>query len=360
MYNLVFFLLLLTILFLFYYLSRNVYNLSIFNKINNKFYRVIITIILLALIFLFFNVANTFVIYFHLIIFLIIYDIIFYFINKKRSKRNKLSHERKFVFALITTITYMLVAAFLNYHVWETKYVVYTDKKIDNNFRITQISDAHVGASFSGKGLQKHIDKINKTNPDIVVITGDFIDDSTTKQDMLDACDSLGKLKSKYGTYLVYGNHDLGYYNRDYTIEEYVNALEKNNVNVLVDEVVSINDYIYLVGRKDKRYSNRMSIDNLIKDLDTSKYIIDLNHQPNDYDNESKANVDLVLSGHAHGGQLFPLGYIGKIIKANDEFTGIHKRENTTFIVNNGISGWALDFKTGTKSEYVVIDIIEK
>ena len=86
-------------------------------------------------------------------------------------------------------------------------------------------------------------------------------------------------------------------------------------------------------------------------------YIIDLNHQPNDYTNEEKSGVDLVLSGHSHGGQIIPLGIIGKLIKENEEYYGLHKRGNTTFIVNSGMSNWAMSFKTGTKSEYSVITI---
>ena len=85
--------------------------------------------------------------------------------------------------------------------------------------------------------------------------------------------------------------------------------------------------------------------------------MIDLNHQPNDYSNEKESQVDLVLSGHTHGGQVFPLGQIGKIAKIHDEFYGMHKRDNTTFIVNSGISNWEVYFKTLTKSEYTVINI---
>ena len=353
--------LLAVVLYLFYYLVKSVYKLNIFNKINNRFYRALVSIIVLSLIFIFFNLVNSFVIYFHLIIFLLIFNIIFYFVNKKRSKKKQISHDCILYIALCTTIVYFIIGAYLNYHVWETKYEVYTSKDIGGEyFRVVQISDSHMGNSFSGKDFIKYIDRINKTNPDIVVITGDFIDDDTSKQDMIDACNALGKLSSTYGTYLVYGNHDLGYYsNKDYSSNDLVENLTKNNVTILEDEVELINDNIYLVGRKDKRYS-RMSIDELVKDLDKNKYIIDLNHQPNDYDNESKAKVDLVLSGHSHGGQFIPLGPIGKIIKANDEYKGLHKRDKTTFIVNTGISGWAIKFKTGTKSEYVVVDIINK
>ncbi len=85
-----------------------------------------------------------------------------------------------------------------------------------------------------------------------------------------------------------------------------------------------------------------------------------LDHQPNDYDNEAESGADLVLSGHTHGGQLFPLGLFGVLLGSNDKTYGIETRDNTTFIVNSGISDWAIKFKTGTKSEYGVITIKTK
>ena len=186
------------------------------------------------------------------------------------------------------------------------------------------------------------------------MITGDFIDDGTSDEDIIKSCFALSLLKPKYGVYYVYGNHDRGYYsNKGQLLTE---ELIKNNVNVLVDDIVNINDYIYLIGRNDSSHE-RKSIGELVDDIDESYYLIDLNHQPTDYDNE-KDKVDLVLSGHSHGGQFFPLGYIGKLIKENDEFYGLHKRGNTTFIVNSGMSNWELMFKTFTHSEYGVIEVV--
>jgi len=88
--------------------------------------------------------------------------------------------------------------------------------------------------------------------------------------------------------------------------------------------------------------------------------MIVLNHQPNDYDNESEVGVDLVLSGHTHGGQFFPLGPLGVLFGFNDAYYGSEEIENTTFIVNSGIGDWAIQFKTGTISEYGIIDIKSK
>ena len=99
----------------------------------------------------------------------------------------------------------------------------------------------------------------------------------------------------------------------------------------------------------------------LVNKLDKDKYKIVIDHEPNDYDNEEKAGVDLVLSGHTHGGQLFPISEVGGLFfKANDKTYGYERRGSTDFIVTSGISDWELDFKTGTKSEYVIIDVKQK
>ena len=87
------------------------------------------------------------------------------------------------------------------------------------------------------------------------------------------------------------------------------------------------------------------------------KNSIVLDHQPHDYDAQTAAGVDLVLSGHTHGGQLFPVNYMGEWTGENDKTYGLEKREHTNFIVTSGISDWAIKFKTGCKSEYVVINI---
>ena len=351
MFGLVMFLIFIILVLVIIYLFKKVLKIVSLTKINNKILLYLITLAPFLLLFILFNRVNFVVIILHLFIFISLSSLIFRLINKKY-----LLSSLPVIVGICVTIVYLGFGTYLDYHIKETVYNITTNKNIDGNFKILQITDTHVGTTLDGNGFRKHIEKISKKEADIVVITGDFVDDDTSREDMIISCAALSLFKPKYGVYFIYGNHDKGYFNyRNFNSNDLVKELEKNNVIVLKDEVKQVNDYIYLVGREDKTYQ-RKDIKELVRDIDKSKYIIDLNHQPNDYENE-KNNVDLVLSGHTHGGQLLPLGYIGLLTHQNDEFYGLHKRGNTNFIVNSGMSDWAIDFKTGTSSEYVIINI---
>ena len=358
MLNMFMFIIILLLVLMVFYVETRFLKFGFIKKINNKLLMYLITLIPFVLILVLFNYVNAVIIIFHLFIFFVIYGLIFFIIKKLFNKKSK--HYLVGYFAIFTTIIYLSIGAYLDYHIWETKYTLTTNKNISENIRILQITDTHVGTTFDGDGLSSHFDKMKNIKPDIVVITGDFVDDDTTKEDMIKSVKALNKFETKYGIYFIYGNHDKGYFNyRNFTDSELRSELMNNNITILEDQTMLINDNFYLIGRKDKTMQ-RLSIEELTKDLDKSKYIIDLNHQPNDFENEKNAEVDLVLSGHTHGGQLFPLGYIGLLTKANDEFKGLHKRGNTTLIINTGMSDWAIDFKTGTKSEYTIIDIMKE
>lgn len=352
-------LIILLLLLIIFYDIKNINNFNFIKKIKNKKLQWIIPLIPILIIMLLFNYVNSLVILIHLAIFFLISNLLIYLIKKIFKK--DFSFNLSGALAIIFTFIYLGIGAYFAYHIYETKYEIITQKELgQDNFRIIQISDSHVGTTFDGNGFYNEIKKISQIPCDLFIITGDFVDDDTTKEDMIRSCKALSLIKAKYGIYFVFGNHDRGYFNkRSFNENDLVNELEKNNVIVLKDEIKEINDYITIIGRDDKQNNNRKTIDELTNNLDNKKYLISLNHQPNDYKNEQD-KVDLVLSGHSHGGQLFPLGYIGLLSKANDEFYGMHVRGKTTFIVNSGISDWAIDFKTGAISEYVIIDIKKK
>ena len=129
---------------------------------------------------------------------------------------------------------------------------------------------------------------------------------------------------------------------------------------ILEDESVLVGGRFVLVGRKDRSNRTHAEMAALAAGLDPARYTVVLDHQPNDYAAEAASGVDLVLSGHTHGGHIFPAGPIGLAMGANDRIWGTETRGATTFVVTSGISGWAIPFKTGTYSEFVVIDITER
>lgn len=269
------------------------------------------------------------------------------------------------VLAAILSISALGYGWYLDHNVWKTEYNLTTSKAV-SKLKIAMFADSHIGTTFDAAGFAEHLKEIEKQNPDIVVVVGDFVDDDTNRENMEDACKALGQIKTKYGVYFAFGNHDKGYYGsarRGFSWAELIEELQKNGVKVLFDETVDVNGEFYLVGRKDfseerENRGNRKSMREITDELDTAKYIIVSDHQPADYKNQENSEVDLVLSGHTHGGQLFPFNSVGKWIGANDMIYGHEKRKNTDFIVTSGISDWAIKFKTGTKSEYVIINII--
>lgn len=346
------------------YIVIKISNFGFIKKIaeEKKWLKNIISFIIVLIIFLIFSyilsVINAIIMLLHLTIFLLIYGLIFRLIKRIRKKEFKYYYQGWL--SIFTTVVYLSIGFYLCHNVWQTNYEIKTNKDI-KQLRIALIADSHIGTTFDGEGFKKHLKEIEKQKPDMIVIAGDYVDDSTKKKDLITATKYLGNIKTKYGIFYSYGNHDEGYFNRrDFTKEELRSILEENNINILADEVKLVDNF-YIIGRKDKSLGNRKEMSELVKGLDKDKYMIVIDHEPSDYKNEEEAGVDLVLSGHTHGGQLFPLPIIGGLFfQVNDKTYGYERRSSTDFIVTSGISDWEIDFKTGTKSEYVIIDVKQK
>lgn len=307
-----------------------------------------------------FGAINAEIVVLHLVFVWLVCDGAYRIAEKKRGK--KFGRYYAGIFALGITVVYLTCGWYLANHVWRTPYTVETEKAV-GSLRIVQFADSHVGNTFSGEEFAGWVEDMQEENPDIVVITGDYVDDDTSWEDMAAACRALGTLETTYGVYYVFGNHDRGYYGpgyRGYGGGELAAELEKNNVTVLEDETVVLDGRFYLIGRRDRweeQAGGRASMEELTAGLDPDKFSIVLDHQPHDYDAQEAAGVDLVLSGHTHGGQLIPLNRMGEWLGLDDKSYGMEKRGNTSFVVTSGISDWVIQFKTGCRSEYVVIDI---
>ncbi len=324
---------------------------------NKKWLKYLISFLLLVLCFAacayMLSFVNAVIILLYEILFFLLFGGIMRIVNRVFKIRSKVNWQGWL--SIACSVVYFAVGWFLLHHVWQKEYNLETDK--DVSLKIALIADSHLGTSFDGAGFAEHLKTIEAQEPDLLIIAGDMVDDSSKKEDLITACKALNNLNLKYGVWFSYGNHDRGYYNnRDFSEEDLEKALSDNGINILEDEYRLVDNSFYIVGRKDSSMRDRQDISTLLEGADTSKYMIVIDHQPNDYENEAASPADLVLSGHTHGGQLFPVTYVGEWLGINDKTYGHENRNGTDFIVTSGISDWEIKFKTGTKSEYVIIN----
>lgn len=353
----------LTALASFVYLLTRFHSFSFIKALDEKsralaWLTALLLLLLTGVFWLRFNVTTLFVVLLHLMAAFLLCGLVFFLIRKLG--KISIPYDIEGAAAILLTIVYLSIGWYNGHHVSQTDYRFETAKSLKRDYRIVEIADSHFGITQTGETFTREMQRVQALNPDAVVIVGDFVDDDSDRADMIEACKALGELKTTFGVFFVYGNHDNGYYKyRNFDSQELCAELEKNGVAILTDESVLLDDSLYLVGRRDRSDRGRAPIDELMAGLDGSKYALVLDHQPNDFDAEAAAGADLVLSGHTHGGHIFPAGQIGLLMGANDAVYGASKRKDTSFVVTSGISGWAIPFKTGTFSEFVVIDIMK-
>lgn len=240
-----------------------------------------------------------------------------------------------------------------------TEYTVTSDK-FSHNYRIILITDTHYDTIQSPDVIKNKIEEMNALQPDFVVLGGDIVEEGTSKEAMQEVFQVLGNIDAKYGVYYVYGNHDKQPYTDQpaYTEKELEQAISSNGITILKDQWIAINDDLLLAGRDDAAWGNqsgRASVEELLQGADRKRYMVMLDHQPIEAEENAGQGVDLELSGHTHAGQIFPVGYIS-------EWTGTlnygeYQRDNCKVIVSSGATGWGYPIRTEGKCEYVVIDL---
>lgn len=252
------------------------------------------------------------------------------------------------VFIIITTI-----GSFNAKNSYVTSFDIDIDKpSFKERVNVIMVSDIHLGNIIKNKRLSNMIDEINSLNPDIVIIAGDIIDSDIKPFLNNNMGREFSKIKSTYGTYATLGNHDL----MTKAENQIAKILEENSVKVLRDESILINDSLYIIGRDDitiNRFSenDRASLLDLTHNLDKSKALIVIDHNPK-YINESlNANIDLQLSGHTHKGQIAPGNLVTNKMFEIDY--GYLKKDNLNVVVSSGYGTWGPPIRIGSRSEIV-------
>ncbi len=254
-----------------------------------------------------------------------------------------------------------------------TPYDVTVNKKVKDmdSLKIVLLADTHFGYSINCRHAQKMVEKINAQNPDIVCIAGDIFDnDYDAISDPEGVRDALKSIKSKYGVYACWGNHDLdepilvgftfGGKKKDQADPRMEQLLKDANIHLLTDEAELIDDKFYVVGRNDssrthKLGGQRLSPAQLTKDLDLSKPVIFIDHQPKQLQETADAGADLDLCGHTHDGQIFPGNLFIHLFWENS--FGYLKKGNMHNIVTSGAGIWGPDMRVGTNCEICPITV---
>ena len=275
--------------------------------------------------------------------------------------------KKKWILSLIALILFILIGWIL----WANTALVVNEYEIVNDripqgfdgFRIAQVSDLH-NAEF-GENNSKMIELLSQTDPDIIVITGDLID---SRQTNIEIALSFARDAMKIApVYFVSGNHEA----RVSEYEDLKMGLAEVGVVVLENQKVNITrevESVTLMGIDDPSFREsylfgdaegvaRQAIDDLQNESDG--YTILLSHRPELFDLYVETGMDLVFSGHAHGGQ-FRLPFLGGLVAPNQGFfpkydAGQFTEENTTMIVSRGVGNSIIPIRFCNRPEIVVV-----
>lgn len=262
-------------------------------------------------------------------------------------------------------------------HIKVTPYKITVDKSAPDmdSLKIVLLADTHFGYNSGAVHAQEIVDKINEQNPDLVCIAGDIFDneyDAVREPEKIS--EILRTIRSKYGVYACWGNHDLnepilaGFTfkhkkedSKQLKDPRMKRFLQSSNIQLLEDEAVLIDNSFYVVGRKDaslieKIEEKRKTPAQLTQKLDKDKTIIVIDHQPKELQDIADAGVDLDLCGHTHDGQTFPGNFTVKFLWENP--CGYLQKGSMHNIVTSGSGVWGPAMRVGTDSEICTINLI--
>ena len=261
-------------------------------------------------------------------------------------------------FVIIIASSLLIIGGFINALIPVTReYNITINKHAGQvkNLRIAAVSDIHLGSIIRKRSMKKLSGIIQKMKPDLILLLGDIVDGEIGPVLRGDLLQYFTYPESTDGLYAITGNHEfIGGAART------IPYIESKGIRILKDEMVVLEGGIQLIGRIDRdsfRFyrKERLPLGDLMKQADTSRPVILLDHQPFHLDEPAKYGVDLQLSGHTHNGQMWPINYI--TARVYELSYGYLKKKNTNFIVSSGYGLWGPRVRSGSRSEVLLINI---
>lgn len=217
---------------------------------------------------------------------------------------------------------------------------------------IVQLSDLHIGPVYSAHHLRRIIRKVNALNPDLIVLTGDQADGDFNE--FRRNISPLHDLSARLGVFACNGNHDH-YAGADRVVHE----LAALNVTTLVNAWREVMPDLIIAGIDDPSHSTkapiREDLDTTLANIPKAGAVILLAHQPHVFPQAAEAGVDLVLSGHTHGGQIVPWNLVVRRFYPNDR--GYYRNGKSSLYVSRGVGTWGPPMRIGAPAELPVFTL---
>ncbi|MDX3543059.1 metallophosphoesterase [Streptomyces europaeiscabiei] len=222
-----------------------------------------------------------------------------------------------------------------------------------HGFRIAVVSDIHLSPMLGRGFAQKVVDTINSTQPDLIAVVGDLVDGDVA--DLGPAAAPLAGLKARHGSYFVTGNHEY-----ISGAEQWVEEVRRLGLTPLENARREL-PYLDLAGVNDIAGEDEGQGPDFAKalgDRDTSRAVVLMAHQPVQIHDAVDHGVDLQLSGHTHGGQMWPMTYVAEA--ANPTLAGLERYGDTQLYVSRGAGAWGPPVRVGAPSDITVVQLASK
>jgi predicted MPP superfamily phosphohydrolase len=264
---------------------------------------------------------------------------------------------RNFLFGLAVLLSFasVIYGFFDAQKIRVKKLEIHTEKSLSNDgrIRIVQISDVHIGLIIRDKRLKVILDSVKEAKPDILVSTGDLLDGELNN--VMSEAKQFAQIKPKYGKYAVTGNHE--YYAGitkalEFTREAGFEILRDESKKVAGINIIGLEDP---TGRQLGLRKNSVSLSDLFPEKQNNEFILLLKHQPAI---REEKNFDLQLSGHTHGGQIFPFMYLTRLFFPKN-YGYYNLGENKSIYVSPGAGTWGPPVRLFAPPEITIIDLID-
>ncbi|MFE6776091.1 metallophosphoesterase [Streptomyces sp. NPDC057702] len=219
-----------------------------------------------------------------------------------------------------------------------------------HGYRIAVVSDIHLGPILGRSHTQRIVETINRVNPDLVAVVGDLVDG--TVADLGPAAEPLRHLRARDGSFFVTGNHE--YFSGadawvDHVRELGLRPMENERTELPGFDLAGVNDIAGEDEGKGPDFARALG------DRDRSRAAVLLAHQPVVIHDAVRHGVDLQLSGHTHGGQLWPGNYLAEL--ANPTVAGLERYGDTQLYVSRGAGAWGPPVRVGAQSDITVVQL---